>query len=57
MLLCPSIELTDWIETPLDKVIVVAKVCLAKNNYQNDIAEAKKKRLLQNQSIECCHSK
>jgi transposase InsO family protein len=26
----------------------------AKDNYQNDIAEARKKRLLQNQSIECC---
>ena len=29
----------------------------AKDNYQNDIAEARKKRLLQNQSIECCLSK
>ena len=29
----------------------------AKDNYQNDIAEARKKRLLQNQSIECCQSK
>ena len=29
----------------------------AKNNYQNDIAEARKKRLFQNQSIECCLSK
>ena len=29
----------------------------AKNNYQNDIAEARKTRLLQNQSIECCQSK
>jgi hypothetical protein len=28
----------------------------AKDNYQNDIAEARKKRLLQNQSIECCQS-
>ena len=29
----------------------------AKDNYQNDIAEARKKRLLQNQSKECCQSK
>ena len=29
----------------------------AKDNYQNDIAEARKKRILQNQSIECCQSK
>jgi hypothetical protein len=29
MLLCPSIVLTDSIETPFDKVTVVAKVCLA----------------------------
>ena len=29
----------------------------AKDNYQNDIAEARKKRLLQNQSIECCQNK
>jgi hypothetical protein len=29
----------------------------AKDNYQNDIAEARKKRLFQNQSIECCLSK
>jgi len=28
-----------------------------KDNYQNDIAEARKKRLLQNQSKECCQSK
>ena len=27
-----------------------------KDNYQNDIAVARKKRLLQNQSIECCQS-
>ena len=30
---------------------------LVKDNYQNDIAEARKKRLLQNQSKECCQSK
>jgi len=29
----------------------------AKDNYQNDIAEARKKRLLQNRLIECCQSK
>jgi hypothetical protein len=29
----------------------------SKDNYQNDIAEARKKRLLQNQSKECCQSK
>jgi len=29
----------------------------AKDNYQSDIAEARKKRLLQNQSKECCQSK
>ena len=29
----------------------------AKDNYQKDIAEARKKRLLQNQSKECCQSK
>jgi hypothetical protein len=28
----------------------------AKDNYQNDIAEARKMRLLQNQSKECCQS-
>ena len=28
----------------------------AKDNYQNDIAEARKARLFQNQSIECCQS-
>jgi transposase InsO family protein len=29
----------------------------AKDNWQNDIAEARKKRLLQNQSTACCQSK
>ena len=29
----------------------------AKNNYQNDIAEARKKRLKQNRLIECCENK
>ena len=28
-----------------------------KDNYKNDIAEARKKRLLQTQSIECCENK
>ena len=56
-------SVTDYNNKPhgrlygLTPIEVLNGIVPVKDNYQQDMVKARKKRLLQNQSIECCQSK